>query len=752
MMGFKCRCSCGCNLVNFKAFDFSNGTLLWEKLLDSPLIGLSGDIYSIHTTELAGNAFSTTTKPPGGGHGTASLKDYAELLLLSGTLNEFRILRSDKLTGVDVTLGDPVSFNESTVPPFMWGSDFHSSWRHLDDSHQFVGYTNLLNGPGVTILQRADPGTSGKITYYIDAMTQDETIRMVTASGAFGAALTIDFATDDTIAAIETTISMALGARATVSTSGFPPKTGFLQIVITWADADDHFDTATVNARQGHYSQLSLIDSATGGLTTASPVYTTSPFFAGNFIRYDAATNFIFSQNGELLAFGKYTTPAPFTSTVERLFSVDVSTAWAKSWETEREQSGVTGQDFTLVYAKNGMVVMTAKQPATQSSVVPGHTQVVFIEQDGTNRTSIVGYMQGLAPVAILDDTANAVIRTLWDYTYSIDVTFDAADQFFGAGFPSSLKTINTATGATIGHYEAGEAAGPFYWNNPNKFVNAQELRAAADSTAAAFITSRAYSSLENTYGTHTGDLVILSSREDDYGGLNEQPSVRCQIHQERTTTNQGGTGAIADQPNIFYVHEFIMVPPGGFNMGSTQPRWKLRWVNNSGSATIEETGWFNYTDNETTVNTELLSVWGVNNLGGPNCELSGASIYNDAGLGEDLVIPQMPFWCQQFIVHNYGPHASEGYTGRGGSNPTEQPEVFDNISTVRLQLLVENPATFSSGSISVMDFSDGQPRWSRNFSKAGRTAVKPYEIALSSAVLYSRGPELCGELTVIPY
>lgn len=47
MMANRC-CQCGCVPVNFKQFDFSDGTLNWEALLYSPVIATDGAVYSIN--------------------------------------------------------------------------------------------------------------------------------------------------------------------------------------------------------------------------------------------------------------------------------------------------------------------------------------------------------------------------------------------------------------------------------------------------------------------------------------------------------------------------------------------------------------------------------------------------------------------------------------------------------------------------------------------------------------------------------
>lgn len=752
-------CRCGCNKINFKAFRWTDGVLLWEKLLDRPVVGLSGDIYSLVTNKLSGPAYESQTNPAGAGT-AATLKSYAEVIAAGSTIYEYRVLRTDELTGADTTTGAPFAYGSSFELqwPGPFGAaeteGFHSSFRPVDGNHDFVGVSRIHTvSPGVLFKQLADTATTGKITYYISAHTQSETIRLTTASGSFGSAVTVDFDTTDTPAAVETAVDTVLGARATVTASGAKAQLGTLILDIVWDDEDDHFDSGEVVAHADVWSQLALVSSVTGEITTMAPAVDTGFFPTANKIRFEIADQYTFSDNGELLCFGQHDTPAPFSSTVRRLYSMDVTSAWAKSWETERDQTGVTGERMYKIYARNGMVAATRGQPVPDVNVVSGRFTVSFLEEDGTNLEEIGVYTQGFPNLCILDDSTDAAVRTLYDFSETEEATFDVGDIYFGSGTPSSMKVIDTTSGDVDGHYELGElgggyVAGQFTGSYGFQYgeILGKTLQACVDSTGAAFLQHRAFGAIENTYGAHSGDVVILSSRSDDVEGLQEEPTNRGWIYQIRTTFDQGGTLTRADLPNKSYRHEFTMVAPVGFNMGATQPRWRLRWVNNSGGATVDETDWLDFDADETDVNTELLSVWGSNSSGGPNCELSGASNYNDSGTGHDLVVPQLPFWCQYFIVYNYGPHADEGYTGRGGTNPTSQPEVFDNISTVRMQLILENPATFGAGNISVMDLDDGMARWSRHYSTPGKTPIDAYQIALNDGTLFARGPRMCAE------
>ncbi len=653
LLGHCCICTPKVD-VNFKAFDFADGTLLWNKLLYSPVVGLNGDVYSVVQVPIVRPGFVASTKSSG--HTTVTLKSYAEIVADPESVSEFRIARSDGATGATTTLGDPimittaVGINDVTGimgVPFNWGG-FHSSKRPVDNAHQFHGWMDTsLNGQGVNITSVAE-STAGDITYHITAWTQDETIRIVTASGSFGSAVTIDFATDDTIGDIETAISTALGARATVTATGFPPRSGILTLSIQWADEDDHFETATVASRVGIWSRVAVVSTVTGEVVAESGRSVMGGSFIGN--QYDAQAG-VFSDNGELLLLGKHNTPAPFSSLVYRLYSIELDPSWTVSWSEDTiHGDNFVATKFDLVYARNGIVILTSPMPTTIVHALASYRSVRTLSEDGTGSQDMVDYAQGYANVCVLDDDTDVAVRSLYDYSLSEDVNHDANDDYFGGGYPSSLKVIDPADGTTSAVYETGEFAGPHEWVNGAGLAKYRfAMFACVDSTGAAWLQRRAFGSLETTYGTHLEDSVILSSRADDQ---DDELTNRGWIFQTVVNFN----GSITDQPPRMYIHTWQLVNPVGANMGAIQPRWKLRWVANSGAATQRQTDWFDYDDDETVVNTELESVWGVNDQGGPNCQVDPGVTYNDSGTGQDLVVPQMPFWCQGLILKGYGP------------------------------------------------------------------------------------------------
>jgi len=139
LLGHCCICTPKVD-VNFKAFDFADGTLLWNKLLYSPVVGLNGDVYSVVQVPIVRPGFVASTKSSG--HTTVTLKSYAEIVADPESVSEFRIARSDGATGATTTLGDPimittaVGINDVTGimgVPFNWGG-FHSSKRPVDNA------------------------------------------------------------------------------------------------------------------------------------------------------------------------------------------------------------------------------------------------------------------------------------------------------------------------------------------------------------------------------------------------------------------------------------------------------------------------------------------------------------------------------------------------------------------------------------------------------------------------------------------
>ena len=706
-------CHCGCEKINFKVFDFDDGTLLWELLLRDPVMATDGDIYStVLGTPFSGyevSQFLTVSST------TLSLPARDASIVLVDAV-ETSIDRRNGTTGSLTgnsgwyeTLEDNFAALSSAVANV--NASLVASRYHIDDGGEKVlgqGFNPKI------VIWITDPTTSEtEITYYINAMPVNAgsvSLRMDSLGTMSPTPTDADFEYDDDAATVETAINTAFGANVTdVTVSGDTIATSGFKIVIDWADADHYLDeldvdfpSAPTNARIG---TRYLRNQRTGLISTGRNV----GLNAGDHAWQDNGDLFMCYESGSPQGFASY----------------DVSTTtWTEQW-TKNPLSGKSpivpdrsNLNNIKVMAAGGLCGIAF--PFTASFVLPLNQRMSVITWDnnGNNREHYDGggnNFTGYQPLGLcVEDggTDLACQQVQWRDQNVQPIHGDSnTEEIYGSGNGECVVRFTSGSGYSLQEeFCLGDFAGA---TGPSTL----DVLPGFDDTHVAFnnggLTDASLEARMQTDSDQAGsDSLIARYVAEELSGIGIPEVTRWRLHYDLFTW-----------PN---------------SLGDSGTEWRLRWTRGG----LEEyTAWLSDSTTLAQLQTELDSVFGTDVNGDSNVEA------DDSGKTPSPV--SVPLYRQGLNLECLGAKSSADETTMGTHEMfTIGTGTVDNARNNMPKLWFEvndfDPAVTKT--FGKRKWSDGVVTWQRNFNATGSIRKVVSGCQLHDGRLYVLSIKQCGE------
>ena len=311
MMIHRC-CGCGCNQVNFKQFDFSDGTLSWQAFLYSPVVATNGDVYAVNydaetqATEITGSfsgAVKTLTLPVPSINGDSYWRTYSIDRYNLGGVHQGNSGQFDY-----VQMGAYVPdwpLNQSTVNLAGEAFGYAGTNRGMIPAGRAVNDDGLMcftaGAPTLSCLTEGAHAGTGTVTYHLPfTRVRGGTLELTMDSeGTASAHSAATFDVYDSAATVQGDIVTAFGANATsVTVTGTSIGETGLTVVIVWDDAQHYLKTYKISSavRLGALYTRSLRDAKAKGYhdnTKYSSAYLNPGFWQhnGDLFRVSASTS-----------------------------------------------------------------------------------------------------------------------------------------------------------------------------------------------------------------------------------------------------------------------------------------------------------------------------------------------------------------------------------------------------------------------------------------------------------------------------
>lgn len=462
-------CCCGCEeYVNFKAFNFADGELLWQKLLGSiPMLGIDGKVWCIESTVLESTqAFEITS-------GTQSLPARtADGLSASNTIT-VKSARGYATDGtLSVTGADMISASVSTHLTYSGtGPAFRPGQFQVDAngvaSESLLG--SSIGGVGVAISENK---TGQPVTYFFYGYgMHDADVTFTCASGS--AVVSIQ----DSAASVQTALAGMGASVSSVTCSGDSARDRFMTIEITWASDSDYLQSFAVNIA----TRVDLGGCWTRNLSTGKVLNGATGVMA-NTSTY--AKTGIWITTNKLLTVGQYNTgagPAPSVEiwdTSSHPFSLDYRDAYSSGHSTTISSESKIRKYFIAHHSK--IAVGVARMGATPFSLL-------VYNDDGTGKAT---YDRDYAPLSICFSDAGAtetmILASDWSHAQQCSSTstgcttidyrsYDGApQQILDSGFNTS-EYLNAGVGLTARSLFGFDSTGVAAIMNQSKFHSGTE-------------------------------------------------------------------------------------------------------------------------------------------------------------------------------------------------------------------------------------------------------------------------------------
>jgi len=688
-----------CDKINFKVFDFSNGTLLWEKMTHNPQVATDGTVYHEHLTAM--DQCVILNHFPYSSGDTLELDPIDNYGLL--TRYEMRMERLDS-TGATLSLSPVMGFRLSvTTAGIVDSLSLRASYYRINDDGDAVA-SLTMHGWQFAMAKLSDT----VVRYYFLKTyhtTGDVTLTM-DSEGTAAAHSDAVFDVTDSAATIESTISSAFGANVvSVSATGASMDTQTVVVDIEWASSDEYLasvewpakDTGTlyrlVNFRTGIYQPAGL--SAGSGL------------------------NPIWQDNGDLLIVNG-----------NSIQSLDVSAEpWVEQW-SDVPRLGWRGKDGNFESlsnvswgSKNGTCFITFERGAGDTSPAAGWPP---------------GLSDNVATWAMYDDDGNE------PYVHTVDhdkynISYNTWGGLANRYFPDYAAVRDDGTEIMISHSNAVERF--WYYNNSGGFqlvdfevpgqTSAQQCRLYADDTDTP--------TYEVCRGDYTSDLQARAAVGctgshvafcNFIAKANWSPEALCAYESKETPfdnnapdtyVSEGFLTGVLHSVHVYEIRWFDTVwqiNTTNHARASSGTKWRLRVQGaNTVAGFDEHTKWFTESATIAELNTELDTVYGRDGSGDPLFEATAA----DPG---DYV-QTLPLWLMnlRLTTHMAKTHQDEydelglpEYLSSDASTP-----IFIRQDTPRVSLEFQDFAPIRETQFGSMAWSDGSDAWSRNFAPGSR-------------------------------
>ena len=702
-------CHCGCTKVNFKAFDFTDGDLLWQRLLYSPVIATNGEVYAAkYDTEFEGwtsavSAISdaTVVLPT---RSTAPTDTFWEYSIDRHAAADGAIAGNSGLWGItSQTAGD-------AAHRLIAGRNHtrENTYRGLTASAYQVNATgDLILNEGTTFVEVwvTEPNTTAtEVTYYIEMM--------LVPSGH-----TFDFVSDqdttatvglaDSAATIQSTISSAFGSEITsVTVTGDSLSSSMIKVVIDWADNTRFLKSMKLDYGLG---PRTLGNAYLRNLRTA--IRGTYANTGGNASAYNGDA--CWQDSGNVFRRGAN----PSSASTDRFESWDTSTTpWTLDWSDEPFVSRtpiVTGVSQLVdleLCSGGGICAISFPLTSSLTGGISDRMTVISWNDDGTGEVDYHNsgnLFTGHYPLGLCvqDDGDDLLCHaTIWrDFN---------VEPVHGSGFTSEAYGSND--GRTSTRWTSGSGYATTHLLNRGDF--AVSHCAGFDNTRLAFVdiqnrlTSTTEESMEVT--TESGNNLIATWVTEEASGIGTPELSWWRLNYQ-----------------LFNVDNALV---------DSSTEWRLRF-NNTGELEEEFTDWFSTTATLADLNSDLLTRFGSNTNGDQNIE---------AEVGTGTYIIDVPLFQRNLTLNAYSAQDPADETALGTAPVFTVDEANANQalgSMPECHLELRTFGTERTNSLGAILFSDGSEVWARNFN-SGTSPKSVLGAQLHGTTLYALSVEQCEE------
>jgi hypothetical protein len=721
MMTNRC-CHCGCEPVNFKQFDFSDGTLNWEKLLWSPMIATNGDVYAIAyddekmategTKTVTGTSGSITLPTPSGNNDDVY----------------FRIFSVDQFNSAGTSQGNSGDFGwvETT---FAGAAINHITKRLTSEGMESTGRVVNSSGwlsfsigqPVLKILTDGSHDGGLVVTYHLDFFPVSiGTLQLdMDSEGTPDAHSPANFDIYDSAATVSGLIGTAFGTNVTdVTVTGTSIGESGLKIVITWDDAQHYLKTYSVASvtKLGALYARSLQD------TNLKSYYDNSKYSSSYL------STGVWQDNGELFRVSADTADAT-KSVVESigLIAGGAPQVMSLTWTSSPLASSTpinTAEASPLVEISRGsgggLVGITF--PLTQSTDGPvGEIMSVITWNDDGTGSEVYdnggNNFTGDHPYNLCFEEGGTSISV-----QSLEWRDHAVVLAFGDSYASSTYSSHVG-GATI-NFTSGPGYSKTHAINRGDF--SLNTMPGFDSASCGFCDIGTFERRIEHPTANTG-AKLLETDSDDLIGR------QCAIE---------GSG-ITHTIELTEIDRFAFI----YNVGSLQnslsdehTQWRLRWV--SGADTVQHI-WMQETASLADLNAEFLTVFGTDFNGVQNVLATVAT---------DASPISVPIYKRGLSIEAHG--ATNDSSDHEGEMETPAffttagataEQGYGNMPTLYVDIEDYTYGPAKADTFGAIDWSTGATTWSRNFNAGTSTPVRKCVLHGSNLHVLSQDSH-CGE------
>lgn len=755
-------CRCGCDKINFKVFDFANGTLLWEALVQEPQISTDNYVYSIAETEVVEGEYDNA-----GSSDTFVLKTWERRDPANGTiLDSSSPIHAESVIGLLSGAGAGVPYNHKLPRDGLFASNFA-----INDNGETIKAPHTMFAT-----RQADIGQANR-RYYIgeqEILTGSITIGLVSSGAAATAWSPAVIDVTDNAATIEATLALQFQANLiSVTVTGDTLSTQLMIIDVELANADVDFTILSRTALTTP-SEFRLVNLRTGIWSTSGTwTWPQPPHNEGRSTRaWTWATSASGSQ--KLVTTGSDITGAGWKHVVRWM---DTTT---EPWSVlHSEEPWLAGDGTTLVddvptwlfnvYSKNGITVLhhhpTDLYPLADGGIA---NLTTYNETTYAKSTLDDNQLMIMPSVAIEDsDTNVGFTEVSWTHRRGDHPTIFQDYGFFQTGQDQikSFKRVDSTAGSTSSGEQNTIARGDLQriedtFDNQHSYyvvstptqdpdwalgrARGGESDIGFDSTATGF-----YFKPHNDATAE--ELCELTSHD-----LTQPVSSRVNAEGSSITTDvqQGTQSGLIHSTTLVPMYwaptewEFHWPTNAGFGSGT---KWRLRFsqsLNGPHTPKVadEVTTWFDaYSDGAATVNAALLAQFGsipTMPTSTPNFEF------------ETYTADPRPMILQRAVLKGYAAtsydHADEQniprfmtmgtlHNSTTFSTPSNTVQIAPHISIEYQDFAPLRTKTF--GAIAL---SDGATIWERNWRTSNTKDAVLQE--MNDGYLYVHGPKICAE------
>jgi hypothetical protein len=721
-------CRCGCDKINFKVFQFSDGTLLWERLTIEPTVATNGDVYEIDLTEVTCHTIEWTPASQGG---TISFND-------GGTETDnylVKVRRLDGSDGSEIGLSPVLKINPKNLyPDQSLSSTF--LYDYLIPSHY------RINGSGElvhnitpwqwTVHQRQIDSTTD--VYYFEKtefVSDDITLTMDSTGTPPDTHSAAVFDASASAATIESTIQTAFGTNVvSVTVTGDSFATSFISIEIEWATANEYLDTVTYPTRSSEL-QWRLMNARTGIYSTNIPDdLSTSSWHRLGPIWKDDGTLFMVGCKGP-------ETGDSYDATVHEVKSWDPSTnPWTLDWSHRPYigyQTGINGDhavggSVLDIGSKNGRSFATYAisavhddnlwPPRIDGNFSTWHTYTdAGVWSDNRYGFSSINQLNVPAGVAVEDSgTRVAIIHTQsiarWDWEDTS--TFQPVTyELYGQAIGNQCRIFQADTATIDNEICRGDHSAQALSNGGAATSNQM---VGCNATAVAFCD---FNNIIKTPGTDDSEAYCSMSSKSSVSttDVNTDDGIATFVGPTYETN-------IVHSVNLYKIRYSPLrytLYTGNNAMADSSTEWRIRFTAfssdpDTGVRADFTTAWFNHSTTVADVNTELASLIGN--------DADGNQIFTlvDTGATSDSSLPVWNTWVtlESFMARTQEDDWDEAglpyYLSTSAGTPNARSGHSPRI-TIEFQTFGD-AITKEFGALS---WTDGTEIWARNFGKGDR-------------------------------